>query len=317
MRAALLHRPAAEQHGGAVGKYAPPAAPTSPLHWGLWRGQHGGTAGGSAQTDLPEEQASALLVLLGRVGHSPELLPAPALSTDVWGGARRNCLPIHVPVMRMGCTAATPVIMWEPPTAASTACTQLHGERCLEPAQRSRMLAPSWLPASSWLKWGFCWGPALWGPVCAALRAPPAALVPGRAGGQLCGDRRARAELGCAGAGAELWRCRGAGVVVGIGVAAGQAGGQCGCAVAGTAVLQQDVDALLAAGSPGIGQRGQAPSVPTLHIHSVLHGREAAGQWYLGTLCLGAGSTGALGKAGRGSWEGGQVSASGHGGEPT
>lgn len=145
--------------------------------------------------------------------------------------------------------------------------------------------AGCWLPASSWLKWGFQWGP-----VCAALRAPPAALVPSRAGGQLCGDRRARAELGRAGAGAELWRCRGTGVVVGIGVAAGQAGGQRGRAVAGTAVLQQDVDALLAAGSPGIGQRGQAPSVPTLHIHSVLRGREAAGQWYWEPCARGQGA---------------------------
>lgn len=143
------------------------------------------------------------------------------------------------------------------------------------------MLAPSLLLAGT----GILVGAAPWGSICAALRAAPVALVPGRVGGQLRGDRRARAGLGCAGAGAELRWHRGTGVVVGVGVAAGQAGGQRGGAVAGAAVLQQDVDALLAARSPGIGQRGQPSSVPALHIHSVLRGREAAGQWYPGTGC--------------------------------
>lgn len=180
----------------------------------------------------------------------------------------------------MGCTAATPGIMWEPLHKLTAlglhSCTVRRG-------WNQRRGAGCWLPASSWLERGFWWGQAPRGPICAALRPTPA--VPGRAGGQLCGNQRARAGLNRTGAGAELNRRRGAGVVVGIGVAARQAGGQRGSAVAGAAVLQQDVDALLAAGSPGIGQWGQAPSIPALHIHSVLHRREAAGQWYLGTVC--------------------------------
>lgn len=248
-------------------------------------------------------QPSASLVLLCREAtHLNCSQPLLYLQMGVRGG-RKNCLPIHVPVMRMGCTGATPVMMWEPlhklPALGLHSCTVRGGwNQCrgTEEQDAGSQQAPSLLLAGT----GILVGAALWGPICAALRAAPVALVPGRAGGQLCGDRRARAGLGCAGAGAELRRHRGTGVVVGVGVAAGQAGGQRGAAVAGAAVLQQDVDALLAARPPGIGQWGQPSSVLALHIHSVLHRREAAVQWYQGTGCPRAQEwQGALGPWGR------------------
>lgn len=151
---------------------------------------------------------------------------------------------------------------------------------------------------------------------------------PGRAGRRPCSERRAREELDSAGAGAELSWHHGAGVIVGVGVAAGQAGGQHGdSTVAGASVLQQDVDALLAASLPGVGQRGQAPSVPALHVYPVLCGRESSWSVARGHHAAhghGAGAARApadaerlvaLGQAGRGRWEGGQGSASGHVGE--
>lgn len=152
---------------------------------------------------------------------------------------------------------------------------QQHGQSPQELVQRSRLLAPQPPPGRNG------------GPNGGAIAVgSPAALLsdlllwswsPGRAGRRLWGERRAREELDSTGAGAELSWHHGAGIVVGVGVAAGQAGGQCGDGtVAGASVLQQDVDALLAAGSPGVGQGGQAPSVPALHIHPVLCRRESS-----------------------------------------
>lgn len=62
-------------------------------------------------------------------------------------------------------------------------------------------------------------------------------------------------------------------VDVGIGVAEARVGRrrQCGAArVVGTAVLEQDVRALLAARSPSVGQRRLATGIPALHVHPVL-----------------------------------------------
>lgn len=135
--------------------------PTSPLQWEEGRKEV------PKLTCLREQvQPSASLVLLCRGGYTPELPPAAALSTDVCDGGQEK-LPPHP------CTGHENGVHWShpsvdvgaPPQAASTGSVQLLGER--------------------WLERGFCWGQAPWGPLCAALRAPPAALVPGRAGGQL------------------------------------------------------------------------------------------------------------------------------------
>lgn len=152
---------------------------------------------------------------------------------------------------------------------------QRHGQSPQELVQRSRLLAPQPPPSHN--------GGPNGGAIVAgspAVQVSDPLLWPwssGRAGRRLWGKRRAREELDSTGAGAELSWHHGAGIVVGVGVAAGQAGGQRGDGtVAGASVLQQDVDALLAAGSPGVGQGGQAPSVPALHIHPVLCGRESS-----------------------------------------
>jgi len=67
-------------------------------------------------------------------------------------------------------------------------------------------------------------------------------------------------------------------VVVDVGVAAAHVGrghGRQAARVVGATVLKQDVGALLAAGSPGVGQRGLATSVTTLHVHAVLQEKTA------------------------------------------
>lgn len=60
-------------------------------------------------------------------------------------------------------------------------------------------------------------------------------------------------------------------VVVDVGVVSG--GGRCGqaSAVRGAAMLDEDINAFLTSCSPGIGQGGLAPGVPTLHIHAILN----------------------------------------------
>lgn len=59
---------------------------------------------------------------------------------------------------------------------------------------------------------------------------------------------------------------RGAAAVGGLSVGRG---GQA-AALAGAAMLDQDVCALLAAGPASIGQGGQAPGVPAPHVHPIL-----------------------------------------------
>ena len=238
--------------------------PASPLHRGC-TARPNGTGGqeGSAQT--------AAIALPGPgcagEGHTPELPPAPVLSTCVSGGGHRETASLPpVPVMRTGCTGAPPIpVTMREPLGKLTALglrsppLQLHGVSPQEPATGSppppgQNRGAAGLGGSSQTR--SC-GPG-----------PPAELEGGHA---------VSGELDSAGAGAELSRHRGAGVVVGVGVAAGQAGGQRGDGtVAGAPVLQQDVNALLAASSPGVGQRGQAPSVPALHIHPVLCRRESS-----------------------------------------
>lgn len=203
--------------GSGIGACIPPAPARSRGAWGCngeirtsccspphhCTGEHGksntdGELEGSAQTDLPEGVGAAISLpgtaVQGGATHLNCPQPLLYLQMCVMGGGRRNCPP-HP------CTGHENGVHWShprdyagaPPQADSTGSAQLHSERWLEPAQRSRMLAPGWLPASSWLEQGFWWGQAPRGPVCAALRPIPAALVPGRAGGQLCGNRRARA----------------------------------------------------------------------------------------------------------------------------
>lgn len=252
--------------------------PTSPLHQGCTaRLTREGRQEGGAQTVLLFGRAGAAIALpstsCAGEGHTPELPPAPLLSTCVCdGGHRETASSPPVPVVRTGCAGAPlqadSAGSAQPPAPAAWA--ESTGTGAEEQAAGS--------PASSRPQLGSRWGSDRGGqPGCAALGPLLWPWSPGRAGRRPWGERRASEELDSTGAGAELSWHHGAGIVVGIGVAAGQAGGQRGDGtVAGASVLQQDVDALLAAGSPGVGQRGQAPSVPALHIHPVLCRRESS-----------------------------------------
>jgi len=255
--------------------------PPSPLHPGCTARS---TREGTAQTALPFLGAGAAITLPSASctgeGHRTASSPCIIYMCVWWGEHRETASPPPVPVMRTGCTGA-PI----PVTTGGTLCkltalglhntpSPLHGESPQESVQRSRLLAPQPPPGQNG---GPVRGEHSGLPGCAALRPTPAAVVPGRAGRRLCGEWKARGDLDSTGAGAELSWQHGAGVVVGVGVAAGQAGGQRGDGtVAGAPVLHQDVDALLAAGSPGVGQRGQPPSVPALHVHPILCRRESS-----------------------------------------
>lgn len=156
--ASLLHRPEADEHGGAVEKYTLLLPPPHHCAGGVvrpsWR---------ESRREVPKltclrerVQPSASLVLMRREGCTPELPPAPALSTD-GGGEGQDKVPPRP------CTGHENGVQWShpcdyagaPPQADSTGSAQPHGKRWLEPAQRSRMmLAPGWLPASPWLNGG-------------------------------------------------------------------------------------------------------------------------------------------------------------------
>lgn len=145
-------------NGGAVEKYTPPAAPHLTTALGgvvrpTWRESR------RELTCLREQvQPSASQVLLCR-GATHLNCPQPLLYLQIgvrgWEGQEE--LPPHP------CTGHENGVHWShpsdyvgaPPQAASIGSAQLHGERWLEPAQRSRTLAPNWLPASSWLERGF------------------------------------------------------------------------------------------------------------------------------------------------------------------
>lgn len=170
------------QHtGSSLGACSPPALARSRGAWGSNAETHtsccpppqhctGGVARPTRRdsrrevttlTSLREQaQPSASLVLLCRGGHTAELSPAPALSSDVWG--EQETLPPHARTghesrvhwsHRRGCAGAL----------MSTGSAQRHGQRWLEPAQRSRTCSQL-APNSSWLERGFCWGQASWGP---------------------------------------------------------------------------------------------------------------------------------------------------------
>lgn len=156
----------ASAHGSSIGACSPPARASSraargcngeictsccpPPHCctgGCGEANREGEQEEVPKLTCPREQVqpSASLVLLCRGGCTPELPPAPDLSTDVCEGGQDKLPPIHVPVMRTGCTAATPGIMWEPlHSCQHWVCTTARPEV----AGTSRG-AGCWLPAGS------------------------------------------------------------------------------------------------------------------------------------------------------------------------
>lgn len=166
-----------EEHRGAVEKHAPPAAP--PLHQGCtarltWEGRQEG----GAQTVLLFGRAGAAITLpstsCAGEGHTPELPPAPVLSTCVCdGGHRETASPPPVPVVRTGCAGA-PLQADSAGSAQSpapAAWAESTGTGAEEQAAGS--------PASSRPQRGSQWGSDRGGqPGCTALGPAPVVLVP-------------------------------------------------------------------------------------------------------------------------------------------
>lgn len=69
-------------------------------------------------------------------------------------------------------------------------------------------------------------------------------------------------------------------VVVDVGVAAAHVGRQV-AGVVGTAVLKEDVGALLASGAAGVRQRRLTTSIPALHVHAVLSRKEGESKSFI------------------------------------
>lgn len=155
--------------GSGIGACIPPAPARSRGAWGCngeirtsccspphhCTGERGksntdGELEGSAQTDLPEGVGAAIslpgIAVQGGATHLNRPQPLLYLQMCVMGGAGETAPPIHVPVMRMGYTGATPGIMREPLHKLTAlglhSCTVRGG-------WNQRRGAGCWLPAGS------------------------------------------------------------------------------------------------------------------------------------------------------------------------
>lgn len=153
------------QHtGSSLGACSPPALARSRGVWGSnaetrtsccpppqhCTGRAAGPTGRDSRREVtaltsPREQAqpSASLVLLCRAGHTAELAPAPALSTDVWGSSR-HCLPCTYRSRERGAPEPPQPLCRSPHKLPARA---LHSGTA-RGSSGQQGLAPSWLPAS-------------------------------------------------------------------------------------------------------------------------------------------------------------------------